>query len=360
MVAAGDDAFSTIDPGRTHIVANSYVAPTAQFVRNPDAAPDGASLLQHFAGAGALSTLDAHAIALRFLGESTAANVLMLGYAWQKGLVPVSLAALMRAIELHRIAVEMNKKALLLGRLAAADQGALARLADRTNKAGHSVVHFEAPASLDALLEVRQRELTRYQNARYAERYVGLVRRVEQREVELEGEASPRALARAVARNLYKVMAYKDEYEVARLYSDAAFRAGLAQEFGSQVKLGLQLAPPWMTALRGRAAPPRKVELGSWIFPLLKVLARGRSLRGTPFDLFGYTRERREEAALRDDYIGTLERWLPRLTAGNKALVLQWARLPDAVRGFGHVKRAALERLRVQEKELMARFDSAA
>jgi indolepyruvate ferredoxin oxidoreductase len=222
------DALGVMRHGHTQVIANEREIPTAAFTRDPDASNDMASLfarLRHAAGDANVHALDAQELATRMLGEPIAANMLMLGYAWQKGLVPVGMPALQRALDLNGVAVAANRQALLLGRLAAADLGVLERLA------GRSVVQFTPPATLDEIVADRAARLAQYQDAAYARRYVDAVRRVERREREVDGAYSKTPLAKAVARSLYKAMAYKDEYEVARLHASAAFRAQLDSEF---------------------------------------------------------------------------------------------------------------------------------
>jgi indolepyruvate ferredoxin oxidoreductase len=352
VVAMSDDAFSTIQEGVTRIVANSHVAPTADFVRNPDAVLDPESLMRNFSIGDEVFALDAQKIAERVLGDATPVNVLIMGYAWQKGLIPISSAALMRAIELHHKAVELNKKAFLLGRLAAADNAEVSSLRES------NIVQFSPPESLDEIVEFRKKWLANYQNAAYAERYVRIVQRIEEKEVELEGAGSKRALAKTVARTLFKVMAYKDEYEIARLYSDPDFHGELKKQFSGPFKLAFNFAPPLISKLTGNTDAPKKMELGSWILPFLKMLAGFKFLRGTVFDPFGYTRERKEERDLRDGYIRWLDSLVPIVTSQNKPVMLQLARLPDQVRGFGHIKRENLRKMYVERGKLQELSDT--
>ncbi|AVR96458.1 indolepyruvate ferredoxin oxidoreductase family protein [Pseudoduganella armeniaca] len=337
VVAAMPDALAMMEAGHTQVIANEREIPTATFTRNPDASNDMGGLfaqLRRAAGEANVHALDAQELASRLLGEPIAGNMLMLGYAWQKGLVPVSLAALLRAVELNGVAVAMNKQALLLGRLASADMVQLEALAGNRGK----VVQFAAPASLEELIAQRLPRLVAYQDAAYAQRYLAAVRKVEQRERAVDGADSKTPLTKAVARALFKLMAYKDEYEVARLHSDAAFRAKLDSQFGGDFKLQFHLAPPLLARRKPGSDVPAKIAVGQWILPAFRLLAPMKRLRGTPFDPFGWTAERRHERAQRDEYFALLDELCAGLTAENKGTWLKLAQLPERIRGFGHVK----------------------
>jgi indolepyruvate ferredoxin oxidoreductase len=342
VVAAMPDALSVMRHGHTRVVGNEQEIPTAEFTRNPDASVQLPALLEkiaHAAGAEHVDTLNTHRLAARLLGDPIAANILMLGYAWQRGLVPVGLAALMRAIELNNVAVDMNKRAFAVGRLAATDRAGLAALGG----AGSRVIQFAPPASLDETIALCSGLLEKYQDARYAHRYVEAVGRVRLREQSLNRNTP---LAKAVARNLYKVMAYKDEYEVARLHADPAFREQIAAQFEGEYKLEFHLAPPLLARKRAGSTVPAKMRFGSWMLTVFQLLAPLKVLRGTPFDLFGYTGERRRERALREDYFQLTERIAGELNADNHAELLRLARVPERIRGFGHVKLASTAQAR--------------
>jgi indolepyruvate ferredoxin oxidoreductase len=357
VVAAMPDSLALMRRGHTRIVANEHEIPTAEFTRERDASIQKDGLLDKLAfavGDGNLARLDAQDIAGRFLGEPIASNILLLGHAWQQGLVPVGVSALMRAIELNGVAVDMNKRAFMLGRLAAADGAALGRMA-----AGPQVVRFTPPKSLADTVAFRVDWLTRYQNAAYARTYAQAVAAVEAREVEIEGSGSRKQLSRAVARNLFKVMAYKDEYEVARLHADPAFRAQVAAQFDGDYQLAFHLAPPLLARRKPGSDVPAKIMLGAWMMPVFGVLARLKGLRGTPFDPFGYTRERKAERRLRERYLAFVHELAGRLRADNKAAALQLAQMPDAVRGYGHIKQAAMEAFDRQWAELLPRYRNA-
>jgi indolepyruvate ferredoxin oxidoreductase len=272
-----------------------------------------------------------------------------MGYAWQRGLVPVSLAALQRAIELNGVAVANNQLAFSLGRLAAADPLAIDDLVQ-------SALHGQPePESVDSLIQRGVAHLTGYQNAVYAQRYADFVGKVQQRELAL-GADPALPFTRAVAKSLMKLMAYKDEYEVARLYTDGEFRKSLQEQFEGDVALEFYMAPPALSRAKGGQAP-RKIRLGGWMLPAMKWLAKGRVLRGSVLDFFGRTEERRMERALIEAYRERIESLLPALDAQRLPLALQIAALPMSMRGFGHVKLANVALARVREAELLHRFD---
>ena len=354
VVAAMPDGLAVMREGHTRVVANEYEIPTADFTRDRDASINKEGLLEKLgaaAGEAGLLRLNAQQIAARFLGDTIGSNILLMGYAWQQGLVPVSLAALMRAIELNAVAVDMNKRAFTLGRLAAADEKAL----DRLNQPSQ-VIQFSAPKPLADTIAFRAEWLTRYQDAAYARLYQDAVAAVEQRETALEGAASRKQLSKAVARNLFKVMAYKDEYEVARLHADPAFREQIAAQFEGDYKLAFHLAPPLLARRKPGSNVPAKMQFGAWLMPVFGALARFKGLRGTPFDVFGYTHERKRERALRDRYLDLVRELATGLTAENREAALKLAQLPDGVRGYGHVKEAAMDAMDAQWAALMAAY----
>ncbi|MFT3780278.1 MAG: indolepyruvate ferredoxin oxidoreductase family protein [Ottowia sp.] len=353
VVAAQPEALGTVRHGRTRILANVHETPVAESLKNPDASLKTGLLLAKLrfaAGDERVETFDAQALAEDFLGDTVTANVLAMGYAWQRGLVPVGLAAIERAIALNGVAVDANRLAFSLGRLAAFDPGACESLLGAPADA--------APAreSLDALVAHGMSHLTAYQNAAWGLRYAALVREAHAREQQV-APGSER-FARAVAASLRKLMSYKDEYEVARLYTDGSFRAALAHQFEGELKLQFHMAPPLWSRPRG-GEPPRKVTLGAWMLPLMRLLAKGKALRGGALDLFGRTDERRMERALIAQYEARVRELLPQLTAGNLTLAADIAAVPMSMRGFGHVKLGTVALARAREAELLHRLDPA-
>jgi indolepyruvate ferredoxin oxidoreductase len=267
----------------------------------------------------------------------------MLGFAWQQGLVPVSLEALSRAIELNGVSVERNKQAFAWGRLASADADAFRRAVGREPP---------APETLDEVIARRVAFLTEYQDAAYAARYAAKVARVREAEAPLGSEA----LTEAVARSLFKLMAYKDEYEVARLHMETGFLDELNREFEGDFRVRYHLAPPFLNAKKDARGRPRKRSFGPWIQTPFKVLARLKRLRGTPFDPFGYSAERRTERALIGWYEDLVEEILAKLDARRMPDLLALARAPMEIRGFGPVKDAALAKVRGDVERLQARL----
>jgi indolepyruvate ferredoxin oxidoreductase len=354
VVGASPEALGTVRHGRTKILANVHEVPVAESLRNPDAQLKIPALLEKLefaAGADRVETLDAQMLAEAFLGDSIVSNILTLGYAWQRGLVPVSLEALMRAIELNGVAVDNNKLAFSLGRLAAADPSAIASLL-----AGEAPAQAQAqPESIDAILARGVAHLSGYQDARYAKQYEDFVRGVMAREQSL-GTDAQLPFTRAVAHSLLKLMAYKDEYEVARLYTDGEFLKSLQHQFEGDVQLEFYMAPPALSRSKGGQAP-KKVRLGGWLLPAMKLLAQGRRLRGTALDVFGRTQERRMERELIAAYRSRIEEVAARLSADKLKLACDIAALPLSMRGFGHVKLANVALARAREAELLHRFD---
>ncbi|MDB5957889.1 indolepyruvate ferredoxin oxidoreductase family protein [Ramlibacter sp.] len=356
VVGASPDALATVRHGRTRILANTHEVPVAESLRNPDASlrvPQLLEKLRFAAGAERVETLDAQALAEAFLGDSIYSNIVALGSAWQRGLVPVSLEALLRAIELNGVAVENNQRAFSLGRLAAGEPKAIEVLLR-----GEALPATVPDETLAAILARGVAHLTGYQDAAYARRYADFLAQVRSREESLAADASL-PFTRAVALSLLKLMAYKDEYEVARLYTDGAFQRALQQQFEGDVHLEFYMAPPAIShAKHGEA--PRKLRLGGWMLPAMKLLAQGRRLRGTALDLFGRSAERRMERELVASYRARIASLLPDLTAERLAVACEIASVPQQMRGFGHVKAANVALARAREAELLHRFDASA
>ncbi|MCX7340498.1 MAG: indolepyruvate ferredoxin oxidoreductase family protein [Hyphomicrobiales bacterium] len=296
--------------------------------------------------------IDATGAAMGLLGNAIAANMFIMGYAWQLGRLPLSRAALERAIDLNGEAVAMNLQAFALGRRAAHDPSALTAFLAQA-KAPTAARHISQ--SLDEIIARRVDYLSGYQDAAYGARYRALVEKVRS----AEGLASPgsTALAKAVARYGFKLMAYKDEYEVARLYTDGAFLRQVEATFeGEAMRLRFHLAPPLLSKPDPVTGEPRKMTFGPWMMSAFRVLARLKGLRGTAFDIFGYSQERKTERRLIADYNALIEELLARLTADNLALAVALASIPEKIRGFGHVKERHLTQARAEQAALLARF----
>jgi indolepyruvate ferredoxin oxidoreductase len=360
VVAASPENLAKLAPGRSTALVNAHVAPTFEFASNPDLDLSGEPMraaLRAGAGAEACRFVEATRLATALCGDALFTNPFLLGYALQLGRLPVSQAALERAIELNGRAVPQNKRALAWGRLAAVDLAAVERAA---RPPGRGSAPPEAD-TLEALVERRAAFLSDYQDAAYAARYRALVAQVALRERAVTGAAS--RLAPAVAQSYAKLLAVKDEYEVARLYTDGEFRKQLESEFEGDYRVVLHLAPPhlpvvdWLFDRReASTGRTRKIAFGSWIFAFLRVLARCKFLRGTPFDPFGRVAHRRLERRLARDYEARVQELCESLSPENLDVAVEIAGLPEHVRGFESVKERALEAVRAKEEELLAAF----
>jgi indolepyruvate ferredoxin oxidoreductase len=353
-VVIGCEAITTANPatlavmreGRTYVALNTHGSPTASFVGNPDwQFPGGQceAAIAHAVGKDLLGAFDADRVATQLLGDSIFTNPLMLGYAWQKGRVPVGHEALMRAMELNGVQVDKNKQAFEWGRRCAHDLASVQALFKAAQ-----VIEFVKKPSVDELVARRADFLTGYQDAAYAAQYKALVEKVRAAEKPL---GSTR-LADAVARNLFKLMAYKDEYEVARLHADPAFQAKLAAQFEDGYKLKFHLAPP-LLAKKNEKGELVKQTYGGWMKPVFGILAKFKGLRGTPLDVFGYTEERRTERALIAEYRALVDELLATLSADRLADAVALAALPEEIRGYGHVKERHLKAVRLKWEKLL-------
>jgi len=310
-------------------------------------------------GADSAYFVEAGRIATALLGDSIAANMFMLGVAYQQGLIPVSAQAIEQAIELNGAQQQMNREAFLWGRRTVVDPNAVERTLatlKATQGASLSPAVIEDP---DEAIAWRKGFLTDYQDAAYAAQYSDYVEQV--RSVERSSFPGRSALTRAVAKYLFKLMAIKDEYEVARLYVDGAFAQALGEQFEGWDGLKVHMAPPFLSALGARFrradGTPRKIAVDArWLMPVLRVLARARRMRFGPLDLFGRSRERRIERALVDEYRAIVESLLPGLDASRLPLALRIAQVPGRIRGFGHVKLASVATARAQWRELTDRW----
>ncbi|MFV3073744.1 indolepyruvate ferredoxin oxidoreductase family protein [Niveispirillum fermenti] len=350
VVAAGADAQAKLGHGRSHIILNEDVAPTADIVTDRDANLPASAMIDRLTRRvdGAIDRLRATALAEGLFGDGVAANTLLLGYAWQKGLVPLSADALRGAIKANGAAVEMNLRAFDWGRLAAVDMAAAEAMAGITKPA------IQAPEALEALIERRAADLVAYQDQAYADRYLSMVE---------NARAAARGLGergadfiRAVASQGYRVMAYKDEYEVARLYTDPAFKATLSAQFSGHKRLSVWLAPPLLSRTDPRTGRPAKRRFGPWVFTLLRLLARGKRLRGHWLDPFGHTAERKAERQLAAQYEAMIRGMVGHLTPATIDTALELALLPADIRGFGPVKEEAMAKADAQRTRLLARL----
>jgi indolepyruvate ferredoxin oxidoreductase len=324
-------------------VVNTAEMPTGDIVRNRDASLSTSlrlASIERLVGPQNIASFDANAAAEALFGDTVFANVMMLGAAWQRGLVPVTFEALMRAIELNGVAVEQNKQAFAGGRLAAADHDFMT-----------SLLGLEKPEEThEEMVGRREDFLTAYQNADYARRYAAVIEHVGR--VEADRLPGSEVFTTAVAKSLFKLMAYKDEYEVARLHTETGFLDRLHQEFEGDFTVKYHLAPPMLSAGKDGRGRPLKRQFGPWIQPVFRVLARLKFLRGTALDVFGYSRERRMERGLIDWYQKLIAELLPRLCADNAEQFARIASLPMQIRGYGPVKHAAVEQVKIQVDNL--------
>ena len=352
VVAAAPNALSRVERDVTRAVVNSYVAPTAAFIGDGDMDFGAEAMhraIRSTAGESNTDFIDGTGLATALLGDSIATNLFMVGYALQKGLIPLSLESIERAIELNNVAVETNKRTLAWGRLAAHDRAAVERAARPLMREEKQV-----EKTLADLVAHRVDFLTRYQDAAYAAQYKGFVDEVAKAEA---AKAKGRSgLTEAVAKSLFKLMAYKDEYEVARLYTDGDFLKKLNAQFEGDFKLEFQLAPPLFARRDPVSGELQKRAYGPWMFRAFKLLAQFKGLRGGRFDIFGHTAERRMERQLIEDYRKLIGELVAGLSTHNHAMAVQIATLPEQIRGYGHVKEQSLQKVKAREANLLAVF----
>ena len=358
VVSANAEAVSRLRPGHTHAIVNSHQTITGEFTRNPDLAFPASALSHAVAaavGQGGAEFLDATGLATALLGDSLATNLFMLGFAYQRGLVPVSAEAIDRAIELNGAAVAFNRRAFRWGRRAAVDPGLVA---ERATPASAVPETHRLSQTLDEVIARRAAFLTGYQNAAYAARYIKWLEAI--RAAENTALPGSTTLADTVARALFKLMAYKDEYEVARLYTDSDFLGRVADQFEGDYKLKFHLAPPLFAERDPTTGHLKKSEYGRWMLVAYRVLTRLKFLRGSAFDMFGRTGERRAERQAIADYESRLDEIVANLSAANHAMAVALAAVPLDIRGFGHVKEANRLRAKAKDNELAARFHASA
>jgi indolepyruvate ferredoxin oxidoreductase len=349
VTSASERVLATADPARTHGVINSHEVMPAQFTRHADLefpAAEMIKLIESRTKPRASHFINSTGIATELLGDSIASNMFTLGYAYQKGLIPIGAKAIEQAITLNDVAVKLNLDAFLLGRRAARDPALFQSLTGQPSAAPE-------PQSLDAVIARRHEDLIAYQDRAYADRYRNFVEEVRRAETaRTKGESG---LSEAVARYLYKLMAYKDEYEVARLYTDGQFHDALARRFKGGV-LKFHLAPPIVAPRDPVTGHLRKRVYGAWMMTAFKILARLKFLRGTAFDPFGRSLERKRERALIEDYRQSISEVIAGLTADNHALAVEIASIPEHIRGYGHVKDRHLGPARQKWAQLMAAY----
>ncbi len=367
VVAASDESLAKMQHGLTRVVINRDQTMTSEFVRgfaaqsrsgdvgaNPDPQFPAHSMeaqIVDAVGAGHAEFLDATNIATALLGDSIATNLFMLGYAWQKGLVPLSGEAILRAIEINGAAVEANKAAFQWGRRAAVDPQAVAEAA----KPQHGTpAHHRLSTSVDEVIARRKAHLADYQDAAYAERYARLVARVQTAEARVNPGIT--LLTEAVARGYHKLLAYKDEYEVARLYTDSDFLARVDEQFEGDYKLVFHLAPPTLADKDPQTGELKKKAYGPWMLKAMRVLAKFRRLRGSVLDPFARSHDRKLDRELIADYERVVDEILAGLEPANHETAVALASLPEQIRGFGHVRERYLAGARKRQAALLDAF----
>jgi len=353
VVAAGQDALRSYGLGRTRAIINDHVVPVAAFTLAPDLAMDQETLTQLVAdsiGREKADFIDSTTIATALMGDSIAANLFLLGYAFQKGTLPLSSQSIIKAIELNGVAIESNKRSFAWGRKAAAATEEVKKIA-----LPEAPLSFETrPETLDEMIARRVEFLTGYQNKRYAKRYSALVEKV--RAAETSVDAASEMLSRAAAKYLFKLMAYKDEYEVARLYTDGTFQKKIEEQFEGNYTLKFHMAPPKFAKKDAETGHLIKREFGPWMMKAFSILAKFKSLRGTALDPFGKTEERQMEVALIKEYEETLLELIGKLDRQNLALATEIAEVPEHIRGFGHVKEQHFQSAKAERENLLERF----
>ena len=360
IVSANKETTLRMRAGRTHVALNAHSTPTAAFVKNANWLNPSQNCVDSITAivgtdgeSGGVSAFNADALATVMMGDSIYTNPIMLGYAWQKGWIPLQKASLMRAIELNAVAVDNNKTAFEWGCRAAHNWAEVEQLL-LSSTSSVSVIDFKKRDSLEDIISKRVEFLTAYQNAAYAAKYVDFVEKIRIKELSFN-TTKTLSLTESVAKNLFKLMAYKDEYEVARLHSNGDFEKKITSMFEGDYKLNYHLAPP-LLAKKNDRGELQKQQFGPWMLTSFRLLAKLKGLRGTAFDIFGRSAERKMERALIADYTRSMETVMLRLNAENMRPALEIARIPEQIKGFGHVKAKSLDAARVKWDGLMKLF----
>ncbi len=359
VVATSAPVLETMVPSRTRAIVNTDLQPTAAHVQDPDLTFDRdgmVDVLEKALGEDGLELVEASELAASLFGNPVATNVLMLGFAFQKGLIPLQLDSLEQAIDINGVDPELNRRILATGRMLAHQPDRLRPEPSAREPRKPELVVGTMP-SLDDVIRHRSEQLEAYQSAGYARKYRHFVTRI--REHETDRVSGQTGLTLAVAENLYRLMAYKDEYEVARLYTNGDFMARLNERFEGNFRLRFHLAPPMLARKDKETGRPRKMTFGPWMFPVFRALAAFRWLRGTPLDPFGHTRERKMERRLISDYQETMETLMTSLNPDNHRVAIQIASVPRQIRGYGHIKERNLEHARQEEAALVQKYDHA-
>jgi len=356
VVTGGQKTLSVIKSGHTKLVVNSYELITGDFTKNADMLFPSLKIkqsIQQFAGSDHTEFLDASRLATALIGDTIATNIFMLGFAYQRGLIPLEQSSIEKAMEINGLSVEGNKLAFLWGRRTAHDGK---RVSELTSSIVAGFGLKDPPEGLDELIQHRADVLRDYQNKSYVQRYLHLVERV--RTLEIDRVPGSTEFTEAVASYYFKLLAYKDEYEVARLYTNGDFMQKIKGRFEGDYKLKLHLAPPLFSSRDAHSGEPVKTAYGAWILSAMNLLARFKFLRGTAFDPFGKTSERKMERRLIEEYEQTIEELLRGLSKKNHALAVEIARIPEQIRGYDLVKQKHVESAKSQKNEMLKEFRS--
>ncbi len=353
MGAGSDTVLGLMDRDKTACVINTHEIYPGEFTEDPDYRLPGKMLrlaIETSVDTDKFDYIEAAKMATALIGDAIATNLFMLGFAVQKGYLPLGEKSLERAIELNGVAVEMNKNAFAWGRIAAHSPEQIWSLIGDDAKVEEAAT---AP-DLGEIIEKRVGFLTEYQNAAYAKRYRQLVDKVQKAETSVPGHGN--ALSEAVARYYFKLMSYKDEYEVARLYAQTDFLSSIERQFEGEVKISFQLAPPLFAAIDAETGRAVKKSYGPWMGKAFGILARLKGLRGSFADPFGYSPERKAERALIEKYEATLSAVVAQLNAGNHATAVEIASIPEHIRGYGLVKTQSIKSAQTRQQELLEYF----
>jgi len=351
VVTAGEEALAKVNRDLSHAIINDYESPTAAFTRDPDVRFPKVAMkkaIEAEVGEDKTHFVNASQLAVELMGDAIGGNLFLLGYAYQKGLVPVSADAINRSIELNGVAIEFNKQAFTWGRRAAHDEASVKALLPQQK------APFKPLQKLNEIIEYRVNYLTQYQDAAYAKRYKTLVDECHSKVSQVDKDEQ---LIKAIAKNYFKLMAIKDEYEVARLYTDGKFAERIKQQFEGGYEMHFHLAPPLFAKKDPESGKLIKKEYGPWMMRAFSLLAKAKRLRGSAWDVFSYTEERKMEVALIGEFEELMTKEiLPNLTAENLAVAVELITSVEKIRGFGHVKDAAVTQWRQKRSELLDKF----
>ena len=350
VVSASNDALVKVKKDGAVAIINDHEAITSEFTRDPDArfpAESMRNLIRECTGESNAIFINATQIAKQYLGDTLGANIFLAGYAFQLGLIPISLDAILQAIELNGVSIKANQDAFRLGRSFANDPAGF--MVEQEQKTVLS--------NIEEIVADRSEFLISYQNKSLARKYAGMIEKFRIKAVSVASNEAVEMLLVSLARNYFKVLAYKDEYEVARLYSNGEFEKNLASQFEGNFKLKLHLAPPLLAPIDPHTGKPIKITFGGWLLPVFKMLAKFKFLRNTKLDPFGYTEDRVLERIYIEEYEETLQRCLQLLDKNNISTIQEIITLPDSVRGFGHIKRQNLEQARIKQSALFAKLE---